>query len=154
MRNLHLPFFLCLLVSSLFLSCRSFKEPEFRGIENVRVSELGIKESNLTLDLHYFNLNKSSLSLKEAEGDAWLDGSPLGHFIIDTLIQIPANADFGLPVKLKMDMNYFLRNTFNAFINKDVLVKIEGKARVGKGGIFIRYPIHYEGKQNFSELMK
>jgi hypothetical protein len=29
-----------------------------------------------------------------------------------------------------------------------------GKAKVGKGGIFIRYPINYEGKQNIKDFLK
>jgi hypothetical protein len=28
-----------------------------------------------------------------------------------------------------------------------VKVKLEGKAKVGRGGIFVNYPIRYEGKQ-------
>jgi LEA14-like dessication related protein len=147
-------FFLSFLVLCLFLSCGSVIEPDFKGIENVKLSQAGLNESSLTLDLYYFNPNKYRLTLKEAEGDAWMEGIPLGHFTIDTLIRIPANADFRLPVKLKMDMNYFLQNTAAALFNNEVAIKIEGRARVGKSGIFIHYPIHYEGKQNLRNLLK
>ncbi|MES1218087.1 MAG: LEA type 2 family protein [Bacteroidota bacterium] len=151
----QLPFlFYGLIILLLFSSCKSFKEPEFTGIENVRVGEIGLDGSLLNLDLHYFNHNKSRLQLKYAEGDAWLDETKLGHFTVDTLIHIPANADFFLPVTLKVDMAYILKNALSAFINKEVTVKIDGNAKVGKGGIFIHYPIRYEGKQNLAELMK
>jgi len=120
----------------------------------VRVGEIGLTGSTLELDLHYFNPNKSKLQLKYAEGDAWLDETKLGHFIVDTLIHIPANADFFLPVNLKVDMTYILRNAISAFINKEIMVKIDGTAKVGKSGLFIHYPIHYQGKQNLSELFK
>jgi LEA14-like dessication related protein len=145
---------LWLLPTLLLFSCGSIKEPEFKGIENVRSSQLGLNESTLLLDLHYFNPNKSRLNLKEAEGDAWLNGISLGHFIVDTLIRIAPLEDFRLPVKLKMDMSHFLQNTMSFFLKKEVLVKIDGMAKVGKAGIFIRYPIHYEGKQDLGELMK
>lgn len=142
------------LVLCLLLSCGSVKDPDFKGIENVRLSQAGLNESSLFLDLYYFNPNKYRLTLKKAEGDAWMDGIPLGHFIIDTLIRIPAIADFRLPVKLKMDMNHFLQNTAAALFNKnkEVTVRIEGRAKVGKNGIFIHYPIHYEGKQDLRDL--
>jgi len=146
--------FLFLISAFSLLSCKSFKEPEFTGIENVRVSEIGLTGSTLNLDLHYFNHNKSKLQLKYAEGDAWLDDSKLGHFVVDTLIHVPANSDFFLPVTLRIDMAYILKNAISAYVNKAVTVKIEGKVKVGKGGLFINYPIHYQGKQNLSELLK
>jgi LEA14-like dessication related protein len=143
-----------LLISLAFVSCGSVKEPEFRGIENIRIKSFGLKESTLNLNLHYFNPNKSRLSLKKAEGDAWIDGKLLGHFIVDTLVQIPAEGDFQLPVNLKMDMGSAFKNSLNAFFNKEVMVKIDGRAKVGKAGIYIHYPIRYEGKQNFGEMIR
>ena len=143
------------LILGFFLSsCGSLKEPELIGIENVRVGWLNLKESSLTLTLHYFNPNKNRLKLKKAEGDAWLDGNPLGHFTMDTLIHIPARSDFHLPVKMSMDMNHFAENMSVAFSGKEVTLKIDGVARIGKGIIFINYPIHYEGKQKLGELLK
>ena len=138
----------------LLSSCGSLKEPEFRSIENVRVTRLGTKESSLALDLQYYNPNKSGLKLKEAEGDAWLDGNLLGHFTIDTLINIPPVADFSLPVKLQLDMSQVLKNSLLTFLNPEVMIKVEGKAKVGKGGFYIRYPLRYEGKQDISKLLR
>jgi LEA14-like dessication related protein len=135
-------------------SCVSLKEPDFKGIENIRISRLGLNESTLNLDLHYFNPNKSKLRLKQAEGDAWLDGNLLGHFTIDTLIKIPATGDFRLPVMLEMNMKKLLQNSAVLLLKNEVMLRVEGKAKVGKGGVFINYPIRYEGKQRTEDLMK
>ena len=141
-------------LAALHFSCKSFKEPTFQGIENVQLGKMGPGESSFTLDMHYFNPNRSGLKMKEAEGDAWMDGNYLGHFTMDTLINIPGNNDFRLPIKFKASMGQLLKNSFAAMLGKESLLKVEGKARVGKGGIFIRYPIHYEGKHNLGELLK
>jgi LEA14-like dessication related protein len=145
-------------VSQFFLftlsSCGSLKAPDFKGMENVRVGRLGANESSLNIDLHYFNPNKSKLKLKKAEGDAWIDDNLLGHFSIDTLIQIPANADFRMPVLLEMNMKKLLKNSAALLLKSEVTLRVEGKAKVGKGGIYINYPIHYEGKQRTDSLMK
>lgn len=146
--------FTLLLTMLLIESCNSFKEPEFIGLDNIRMGAAGVKSSSVNFDIHYFNPNKSKLQLKHAEGDAWLESTKLGHFIIDTLIRIPENSDFFLPVKLDVDMTYILKNALIGYLNKEVSVRIEGMAKVGKSGIFIHYPIHYEGKQNLSELIK
>lgn len=138
----------------VLLSCRAIKEPDFRSIDNLRLQRFDLNESTLSLDLHYFNPNRSRVKLKEAQGDAYLDGVLLGHFEMDTLINIRGNEEFTLPVKLTVDMKNALQNTITTFFKTEVIIKIEGKAKIGKGSIFIRYPIHYEGKQNINELLR
>ncbi len=154
MKNRSFPFAGALIFLFVFPSCVSLKEPDFKGVENIRVSRLGFNESTLNLDLHYFNPNKSKLKLKQAEGDAWLDGNLLGHFTIDTLIKIPATGDFRLPVMLEMNMKKLLQNSTALLLKNEVTLRVEGKAKVGKGGVFINYPIRYEGKQRTEDLMK
>ena len=154
MRNFFLPSLFWIAAVIFFASCGPVKEPELKGIENIRVGRVGLKESSLRLDLNYFNPNKYRLKLKKAEGDAWLDDHPLGHFTIDTLIHISPHAEFRLPVRLKLDMSFLLQNASAALSGKEVIIKVNGVARIGKGFVFINYPIHYEGKQNPAELVK
>jgi hypothetical protein len=114
----------------------------------------GLATSSISFDVEYFNPNKKGGKLKEAEGEAWLDSNYLGHFRVDTLIDIPGNANFIIPVRLDVDMKYFVKYSMTGFKNEDILVTIKGKARVGRGGVYKRFPINYEGKQNLGELMK
>lgn len=155
MRLPTLPFLLMLaFVATLIIGCGQVREPEFRAIENVRVSRFGLNETDLTLDLNYYNPNKSGLQLKNATGGVWIDSSFLGNFVMDSVVRIPAQADFRLPVKLKVDMRRILKNSILALFSKDVLLKIEGKARIGKAGFYINYPIRYEGRHNVEELLR
>jgi LEA14-like dessication related protein len=141
-------------MACILYSCGSVKEPNFKDISNVSISKFGLHESTLSLDIHYFNPNKFRVKLKEAEGDAWIDNTYLGHFAMDTLIQIPAKGEFWLPVKLRVDMSKIIKNSLKAFFAKEIMIKVEGKARLGKGFVFINYPIRYEGKQNLEKLLK
>lgn len=154
MKKNTFPFFCVLALLFLLCSCKQVKEPDFKGIENVRLVPIGTGGPTLQMDMYYYNPNKSRLSVKEAEGDAWMNGNMLGHFIMDTLINIPAYADFILPVKLQVDMSKLLQNSMTILLNPEVLIKIDGKAKIGKSGIYIRYPIRYEGKQNVAGLLK
>jgi len=138
----------------IFSSCKSIKSPEFRGIENVKLSHVGLNESTLQLDLHYYNPNKSKLKLKNAEGDAFIENNLLGHFVVDTLINIPGKDDFRMPVTLQINMKKMLQNSALLLLKNEVTLRVDGKAKVGKGGIFINYPIHYEGKQKTDSLTK
>lgn len=146
---------LVLAVVGIFSSCKSFKEPEFRRIENVRVNQIGLRESSILADLYYHNPNRSSLQLKFVEGDAWLENNYLGQFSMDTLTRILPRSEFKLPIRLKIDMSNFVSNMSVAFLKgQETTIKLEGRARVGKAGIFFNYPIRYEGKHDLGELMK
>ena len=108
----------------------------------------------MLIDLFYYNPNRSKLALKKAEGEAWVDSSYLGHFTVDSLVTISPLSEFRIPVNLKVDMSRVLKNSMNIMGNKEVLVRIEGKAKVGKAGIYVSYPMKYEGMQNLSRLLK
>lgn len=138
---------LLLLLSFLLGSCGSLVSPEFRNVDNIRVEKLGKKESILLADVQYYNPNKTQLLLKEASGDAWVDGQWLGKFSVDSQIQIPARGNFSLPVTLKTDLGKLFQNSFSALLGGEITIRFKGKARVGKGFIFINYPIEYEAKK-------
>lgn len=137
-----------------FGSCRSFKEPELKAIENVKTPSLGLKNAVVTLDLHFYNPNKSRVRLKQASGQAWVDGQKLGNFSVDSSITIPSRADFWLPVKLEMEMKDALRHAGLFLSQEQVYLKIDGRARLGKAGVYFNYPIKYEGKQDISKLKR
>ena len=139
------------LATALF-SCAKMKDPVFKGIENVKMDGLGVSESFVTLDIRYTNPNKFQGRLKSAEGDAWIDSVFLGHFTVDTLVLIPPNQDFLVPVKLKVDMKQMLRHSLTAFMKEEVLLRITGIARAGKSGVYRNFSLNYTGKQNLQEL--
>lgn len=143
-----------LAVIVLFTSCSRMQEPEFIGIENVSMDGLGLKTSAVRLDIRYRNLNKFAGRLTQAEGDAWVDSIYLGHFIVDTIVDIPANSEFLVPVKLAVDMKQMLKHSLTTFRKEDVMLKITGKARAGRSGIYKKFNLNYLGKQNLSRLFQ
>ncbi|OQY94290.1 MAG: hypothetical protein B6D37_08535 [Sphingobacteriales bacterium UTBCD1] len=141
-------------ITIILFSCSTIKEPVFNGIDDLRLNEMGVNASTLSLRLNYFNPNHSGIKLKNAEGDAWVNQALLGHFKMDTTVNIPGRSDFTLPVKLEIDMKNALKNATALLFSKEINLKINGKAKIGKGGVFINYPILYEGKQDITKLMK
>lgn len=135
-------------------ACGSVKDPELKGIGNIKMNKLDLSNPGIAMDLMYFNPNKFKMKLKRAEGDAWLNGRFLGHFTVDSLIHIAALSDFQLPVKLQVDKDNLSKNASLLLLNQEVTLRVEATARVGKGPVFINYPVHYEGKQNLKDLWK
>ena len=154
MKNVSLTALLVFATTLLLASCVSLKEPEFRRIENARMGDFSFSEVTAHFDLGFHNPNKARLKFKNAAGKVWVDGVQLGDFSIDTLVKIDGYSDFILPVALKLKVDKTVTGSLSALMTKEVNVKIEGEARVGKGMIFINHPISYEGKQRLSELLK
>jgi len=146
-------FFVLLFVLAM-VSCKRMKDPVFKGIENVKMGQVGVTESLVTLDIRYHNPNNFNGNLKQAEGDAWMDSTYLGHFVADSAIQIPANGEFLVPVRLMMDMKQILKNSFAALMNEEVILRITGSARAGRSGFYKNFSLNYEGKQNLRALFK
>ena len=138
----------------IMASCKSMKDPVFKGIENVKIGQAGIAESLVTLDIRYHNPNNFNGRLKEAEGDAWMDSTYLGHFVADSLIHIPANGEFLVPVKLMMDMKQIFKNSLAALMNEEVMLRIKGSAKAGRSGFYKNFSLDYQGKQNLRALFK
>lgn len=147
-------FGLLLFLTQFLTSCSTLREPDFRAVENIRVARLGKSETTLAMDVRYYNPNKTRVKLKEAVGRAWLDGNFLGNFKMDSTVLIPATAEFTLPVTLAVDMKKLFRNSLTAILNKEVTIKLEGRAKLGKGFVLINYPIRYEGKQDLESLLR
>jgi len=143
-----------LVIIVMFTSCGKMADPVFKGIENVKVNEIGRTESTVTLDIRYHNPNNFNGLLKQAEGDAWMDSTYLGHFTVDSSVHIPANSEFLIPVKMAVDMKKMLRHSFAALLNEKVLLRISGQAKAGKSGFYKNFSLDYQGMQNLRELFR
>lgn len=136
------------------ISCRNIKDPEFRSIEAIDLNTLNLNNPAVKVNVIYFNPNNFSAKLKEASGDAWVDSILLGHFTIDSIIHAPANSEFVVPVNLAVNMQTILQNSMMLLSKEEVLLRISGNAKAGKGGFYKNFPIFYEGKQKVQELLK
>jgi len=149
-----------LLAAATFLvilsSCGKMKNPEFRGIESVAMSDVKLGTNTILLYLKYYNPNSFKGQLKWAEGDAWVDSSFLGHFIVDTALKVPARQEFIVPVKLNVSMQDMLLVAGPLLSEKktDIWLRVSGQARAGRSGVYKTVPLKYAGKQSLDALMK
>lgn len=138
----------------LFSSCSKPKEPEYIGFENLHIQKAGLSESVVNADVKCFNPNSFDIKLKKAELDVFVNDKFVGHSTLDTLINIPAKDTFYVPVSLKLNLGDLFKNAVQLLLNPEVRLKVEGKAKVGRSGIYKNFPVSYEGKQRIDELLK
>ena len=87
------------------------------------------------------------MKLKYGEMSVYLNNRFLGKTILDTMTLIPARDSFSIPVSMKVDMKQVYSNALDILLNHEVNIRLDGFAKLGKGGIFFDVPIKYEGKQ-------
>ena len=123
---------------------------EYREYKNFSIEKLGFSNSQVKLDLEYFNPNNFGLQLKRTELDIYINNTFLGHSSSDTLINIPRNNTFLLPIKFEADMKNLFKNAWTTMMGNEVTVKVTGKLKIGKANVFMSMPVDYEGKHKFS----
>ena len=134
----------------LLISCSTPKELEYRDFKNLTINQLGFSATAIRMDLIYYNPNKFGLQLKSFELDIFQNDNYLGHSTQEQLVAIPGRAEFTIPVKVDVDMKNLLKNGITSLLSNQVVIKVTGTVKVGKGNIFKSFPVNYEGVQNFS----
>jgi LEA14-like dessication related protein len=128
-------------------SCAKPKDLEYVDFRNFKVLKWGLKESTVGIDVDFYNPNKSKLQLKKADVDVYINDTYLGKSTLDSLVRIPARDTFSLPVTMRVQTGGALTNILRIVADSSVLIRMEGNASFGKGGVFLNYPIKYEGRK-------
>ena len=144
------------LVIGLFLlsSCgtANVKEPEYRDIREVRLIEAGLLQSTAGIDLVYYNPNNFGVQVADARGDVYIDNIYLGRFNLQEKVQVQKRSEFIVPAVIRLDMIGAIKNQQDIFKKKEVLVRIDGIARVKKAGMTREIPLKFESLQNIERL--
>ena len=133
-----------------FSGCREPKDLEFREFSNLSVERLGFAGANLKVDLVYYNPNNFGLELNRTDLDIFVDSTFLGHSSQDLQVAVPRRDTFTLPILIELDMKNLLKNGLTTLMNKAVTVRLVGKVKIGKGGVYKNFNVDYRTIQNFS----
>ncbi len=124
-----------------------FKDPEFIGMTNFSIAEVGLRETRVKADLLFYNPNDYKLQLKKAALDFFVEEKHAGNSDLDTFIRIPAKDSFLIPVEMKIDMKNAFPNALLMLQKEDLAIRVAGFARVGRAGFFVNIPVNYSGLQ-------
>ncbi len=151
MKQKSSPLFLLSFLLLIFMSsCREPKDLEYRGFSNLRLDKLGFDASKLMVDLQYYNPNNFSLDLNRADLDVFIDSTLVGHSAQNVQINIPKRDVFTLPIVIDLDMKNLLKNSILSLFSKEVQVRLIGKVKLGKAGVYKNFKVDYTTRQNFS----
>lgn len=131
----------------LMTSCRAPKDLEFREFNNLSLENVSFLSAVLKVDLVYYNPNNFGLELNRTDLDIYIDSTYLGHSNQDVQVAIPKREIFTVPLKVDLDMKNLLKNGLTSFIKKTVNVRVTGKVKVGKAGVFKSFDVDYQTVQ-------
>ena len=131
-------------------SCSTPKALEYQNFTNFKIEKAGFSTTTISMDLVYNNPNSFAVQLKNADLDIYINDNFVGHTSQEYQITIPRDSSFALPVKVDVDMQHLFKNAFTTLFQKEVLMKLKGSIKIGKRNVFIKFPVNYEAKENFS----
>lgn len=133
----------------LAVACAKPTGFNYLGVRNFKVIKFGLKESTVGADAEFYNPNKYPVTMKGAAVDVYVNNNFFGKTTLDSTIKIPKKDSFLLPVVLKVDMSNTAIGLLQTLAagRDSVFIKLDGSAKIGRGGIFINYPIRYQGMQ-------
>lgn len=131
----------------LLSSCRQVTAPEYIDVQNVEFGAQGITNPTLSALVRLYNPNKSNLTFKSGSLDIYVDNRLLGHTELDSTIHINKLDTFLIPVKVKIEFRNVIGNALSLAMKDSVLLRIEGKIKVGRSGVYVTRPIRYEQKE-------
>ena len=139
--------FLCLAAAVVFTSCREIVAPEYVDVENVEINAGSLTNTTLSANVRLYNPNKSNLTFKSGSLDIYVDNRLLGHTELDTTIHIARLDTFHIPVLVHVNFSNVIGNALSLALKDSVLLRLEGKMKVGRSGVFITRPVFYENKE-------
>lgn len=133
-------------------SCAQPKDLEFVDIQNIRMVNLGLTESEIGLDLRFYNPNNQRVNLKDAAAKLYVNTTYIGDTRMDTVLPVPRRDTFAVPLILKVKSMSAVGKVMEMLSDSTVDIKVEGSVKMGKAGVFRSFPINYNKVQNVSEL--
>lgn len=140
---------LVILLPLLAVGCAKPTGFNYLGVKNFKVMHFGLKESTVGADAEFYNPNKYPVTMKGGSVDVYVNNNFFGKTTLDSTVQVPKKDTFLLPIVLNVDMNATAMGLIQTLSSgtDSVLIKLDGNAKVGRGGIFINFPIRYQGMQ-------
>ena len=133
-------------------ACTKPQDLKFIDIQNIRMINLGLTESTVGLDVRFYNPNRQQVRLKDASAKVYANSTYLGDTHMDSSVSVPRRDTFSIPLTMKIPTLTAIGKLMQSLSDSTVDIKVEGSVKMGKAGVFISYPLHYERRQKLADL--
>lgn len=140
------------LVTLLFMSCGSVKEPpEFRDVSNVQIGALGGKDVDVSADVVLYNPNAYSYDIAKVVLEISNNGNVIAQIDQEVNKKLVSKEEVSIPVKTKVKVADFIKGDgllgmLGSVLMKNVVFDFKGKVTVKAAGIPIPVDIEDQAK--------
>jgi LEA14-like dessication related protein len=139
------------LLGTLFGACTRPQEPIFKRLAELKATKVSTREITISGQAVYHNPNALGLTLTATDIEVFIEDLPVAHIQQDLAIEVPAQAEFRVPLTFRAkpqdiyqnDRNGLIGGAINALLNKQVEVHYQGSITVSMAGINYEAPIDY-----------
>ncbi len=136
-------------ISIALLGCDALQKPEVKDIRNIDVLKVTQDEMELTADLIVHNSNPIGLDLASAQLQILIDDIELGTMQQNLDVKMPPNADFSLPIQLKLDLTRLYKGDLlgaigkglQMFSKRSIRLRFLGDIKAGKAKVKFKVPV-------------
>ena len=111
------------------------------------MNKLGIKNSELDMEVSFYNPNRFVLTLERFDLDVFMNGEYLGKARDIQPTIIPGSDTFHIPVRMEIGMKNMLSQGLSLGLNRDADIRITGTAKLSRGkkaGMILQVPVDYK----------
>ena len=143
-----------IIIAIVFIAaCSQPKNLVYINTQNIQLRKLNLKQPTISANVLFYNPNKYKMQLKDAIVDLYINEQKMGVAVLENEVSIPASDSFALPLIFNINMrNVKLGNAWDLATNKEFELRLDGTAKAGKVGAFIKIPVKYIGKQKLNLL--
>jgi LEA14-like dessication related protein len=145
---------LLLLLILLVTSCRAPRELVYQNIQNFGISQSPSHTTLVSMDIRLYNPNNYALKLKKADVEVFINNNLVGKLNARSGCTLSGCDTASVPVTLEVDMKTVLPNMLQFILNSEVDIRLSGKIKAGRHGIYVSVPVSYEGKQDILSGIK
>ena len=121
---------LIIVIFLLLNACSSFKEVEFKGVENVSFGQQEDSQIPLIFDVRINNPNQFNILLKKGVVDVFFNNQFLGKSTLSNKITIEKNKETVYPIVINTSFSNLSKaalSSLGALLGKKLILKIDGK---------------------------
>jgi LEA14-like dessication related protein len=129
-------------------ACKKLQDFQFLGVQNFRVKTPDYNTATLSADVLCYNPNGYGVKVKHIDAQIFVNGNLAGNYTLDTLMQIPARANFVFPARMEIK-NYgaIFSGALSLLTNKEMSLRVVGNVKAGKNVVYINFPFDITSSQ-------
>ena len=145
--NFRLVFIVVFCLTATLFSCRSVKPIEFKNIEDVKIENVNLGNTQMMASLTCYNPNGFGIKMISSNFDIYVNDKLCGNTTQTDLIEIKKCSIFSVPLNIDVNLKKAIANIGLGLLNQEVKITIKGKAKIKKGLISKDLSVTYTTKQ-------